>query len=99
MEIIRVVSKEEAHKLIDAEPGNKIMILSFVKESGISDNGKFLKKKKCKNIVEKSGTIILSSSFPIMKLDLHEGGLAEIEKEDIVKSILLSKWKKLPMQK
>lgn len=47
----RIVSKEEAHKLIDDVPGNKVMILSYDSVIGISNYRKFIKKKKGKSLL------------------------------------------------
>ena len=40
------VSKEEAHKLIDESPGNNVLILTYNVETGMSDTGRHIKKKK-----------------------------------------------------
>lgn len=66
----RVVTKAEAHKLIDDVPGDMVMILTLDKLIGISDNGRYIKKHKGKRIINKASTITLSTSFPIATLDL-----------------------------
>ena len=67
----RIVSKEEAHKLIDEVPGNKVMVLSYNNLIGISNYRKYIKKKKGKKLVDKYSIIILSESNPVITLNLH----------------------------
>lgn len=76
----RIVSKEEAHKLIDDVPGNKVMILSYDSVIGISNYRKFIKKKKGKKLVDKYSIIILSESNPVITLNLHRLDLKNISK-------------------
>ena len=40
---LRYVTKEELHKMIDEMPGDELMVLTYKKDIGISDNGKMLK--------------------------------------------------------
>lgn len=91
---LRFVSKEEAHKLIDEAPGNRIMVLSYDNVIGISDNGKYIKKKKSKRFVDKSETLVLADTTPIMVLNLHDkfiNDFSDYNKEKLSKSILLAK--------
>lgn len=76
----RIVSKEEAHKLIDDVPGNKVMILSYDSMIGISNYRKFIKKKKGKKLIDKFSIIILSESNPVITLNLHRLDLKNISK-------------------
>ena len=46
---LKHVTKEELHKMIDEIPEEKLMVLTYKKDAGISDNGKMLKKKKLKS--------------------------------------------------
>ena len=49
---LKYVTKEELHKMIDEMPEEKLMVFTYKKDIGISDNGKMLKKKnKYKNIL------------------------------------------------
>lgn len=84
------VSKERAKELIDSMPGNRVMLLSFNKKTGISDPGKYIKKSKGKRMADKAGTILLTTSYPIIKLDLHQSFIPDIERADIIKSIMLA---------
>ena len=45
---LRFVSKEEAHKLIDESPGDNVFILTYDGIIGMSDNGRYVKKKRSK---------------------------------------------------
>ena len=76
----RIVSKEEAHKLIDEVPGNKVMVLSYNNLIGISNYRKCIKKKKGKKLVDKYSIIILSESNPVITLNLHRLDLKNISK-------------------
>ena len=76
----RIVSKEEAHKLIDEVPGNKVMVLSYNNLIGISNYRKYIKKKKGKKLVDKYSIIILSESNPVITLNLHRLDLKNISK-------------------
>lgn len=84
------VSKEKAKELIDSMPGNRVMMLSFNKKTGISAPGKYIKKGKGKRMADKAETILLTTSYPIIKLDLHQGFISNIERADIIKSIMLA---------
>ena len=83
----KIVNKKEAHDIIDSMPGEKVMILTFNKSLGISDNGRFVKKCKSKKMADKASFIVLSKANLTATLDLHT--FADFQKENIVKSILL----------
>ena len=88
---LRYMSKEELHKMIDEIPYDELMVLTYKKDSGISDNGKLLKKKKTKKYVDKSTLIVMTESNPIKKVDLEGnfGLFKTINRENIIKTILL----------
>lgn len=91
---LRFVSKEEAHKLIDEMPGDNVLIMSYNSDFGISDNGKYVKKKKSKRYVDKSKTVVLVDSRPILFLNLHDQFIKDFSgynRENIVRSIMLAK--------
>ena len=86
---LRYISKQELHKMIDEIPEEKLMVLTYKKDIGISDNGKMLKKKKTKKLVDKATLLIMTESNPIRKVDLEGNfGLFDINRENIVKTIL-----------
>ena len=87
---LRYVTKEELHKMIDEIPGDELMVLTYKKDTGISDNGKMVKKKKTKVYVDKATIIVMSESKPIRKVDL-EGNFFKIPymNNSIIKTILL----------
>lgn len=88
---LKYMSKEELHKMIDEIPYDKLMVLTYRKDSGISDNGRMLKKKKTKRYVDKSTLIVMSEAKPITKVDL-EGNFSifkNINRENIIKTIFL----------
>ena len=89
---LRYVSKEEAHKLIDEMPEDGVMLLTYNKSVGLSDNGKFIRKNKSKKFISKAETIILSVSEPISTLDLHNCvfDILGRNRENIIKTILLT---------
>ncbi len=86
----RYMTKEELHRMIDEIPEEELVVLTYRKDIGISDNGKMLKKKKTKILVDKSSVIILTETKPIRKVDL-EGNFYKLPiiRENIIKSILL----------
>lgn len=91
---LRLVSKEEAHKLIDESPGNSVLILTYDNIVGISDKGKHIKKKRSKKYVDKSETLVLVDTRPILTINLHDKfirDLSEYNRENIVRSIMLAK--------
>lgn len=91
---LKIVSKEEAHKLIDNVPGNEVMMIQYNCILGISNFGKRIKKKKSKKYVDKSSVIVLTQNNPITMLNLHNNFFSDFttyEKEIVVKSILIPK--------
>lgn len=90
----RFVSKEEAHKLIDESPGNNVLILTYDNIIGMSNQGKYVKKKKSKKYVDRSETLVLIDTRPILTINLHNKIIKDFSgynREDIVKSIMLAK--------
>lgn len=88
---LRHVSREELHKMIDEVPEDELMVLTYKKDEGISDNGKRIKKKKTKVFVNKATIIVLTENKPIRRVDL-EGNFCKIpimNKGNIIKTILL----------
>lgn len=85
------MTKEELHKMIDEIPEEDFMVLTYKKDIGISDNGKMLKKKKTKQLVDKATILILTETNPIRKVDLEGnfGWFRSINRENIIKTILL----------
>lgn len=91
---LRFVSKEEAHKLIDEAPGNEVLILTYNSVFGISNHGKYIKKKKSKKMIDKSTMLVLMDSRPVATLNLHDRiikDLSSYNRENIVKTIMLAK--------
>lgn len=91
---LRFVSKEEAHRLIDDIPGEGVLILTYDNVIGISDQGRYVKKKRSKKYVDKSATLVLVDSRPILTLNLHDkiiNDLSGYNRENIVRSIMLAK--------
>ena len=87
---LRCMTKEELHKKIDEMPGDKLMVMTYEKDTGISDKGRMIKKKKTKIYVDQANIIILSESNPIRKVDL-EGNFFKFPcvSSNIIKTILL----------
>ena len=87
---LRYVTKEELHKMIDEMPGDELMVLTYKKDTGISDHGRMIKKKKTKVYVDKATIIMMSESKPIRKVDL-EGNFFKFPcmSSNIIKTILL----------
>ena len=87
---LRYVTKEELHKMIDEMPGDELMVLTYKKDTGISDHGRMIKKKKTKVYVDKATIIMMSESKPIRKVDL-EGNFFKFPymNNSIIKTILL----------
>ena len=85
------VSKEEVHRMIDNIPEEELMVLTYRKDTGISDNWKRIKKKKTKILVDKATILILTDGKPIRKIDLEGnfGKFISIKMENIIKTILL----------
>ncbi len=91
---LKFVTKEEAHKLIDEAPGNGVMIIQYSCVLGISDQGRYIRKKKGKKYVDKSSVLVLAQNNPVAMLNLHQKYFSDFtsyERENIVKSILLPK--------
>ena len=90
---LKYVTKEELHKMIDEMPEELLMVLTYKKDIGMSDNGKMLKKKKGNKYVDKAKTLVLSKS-QVATLNLHDKFLSELDgnkREGIVRTILLPK--------
>lgn len=90
---LRFVSKEEAHKLIDEVPGNGVLVLTYDNMVGISDKGRYIKKRKSKRLVDKSVTLVLTDSRPVVTLNLHDKIIRDFsgyDRENIVKTIMLT---------
>lgn len=90
---LRFVSKEEAHKMIDESPGEGVFIITYNGIIGLSDSGRYIRKKKGKKLVDKSPTIVLQKSNLVAKLNLHKNYFTEFDnynREDTIKSILLT---------
>ena len=91
---LRKMTKEEAHKAIDEAKGDAVFVLSYDKNIGISDNGKRVKKKKGKLMVNQSDLIILSEEEPVRTLSLYNNQhrfFDIFKRENIIKSIILPK--------
>lgn len=90
----KFVTKEEAHKLIDESPGNSVLILTYDSIIGVSGQGKCIKKKRSKRYVDKSKTLVLIDTRPILTINLHDKIIKDLSgynKENIVRSIMLAK--------
>ncbi len=70
------------------------MILTYDRNIGISNNGKYIKKKKGKRLVDKAKVLVITDNTPIITLNLHNtffNDLMYYDREDIVRSIMLAK--------
>lgn len=87
---LKYVTKEELHRMIDETPGDELMVLTYKKDTGISDTGKMIKKKKTKVFVDRAKILVLTETKPIRKVDL-EGEFCKIPfiNNNMIKSILL----------
>lgn len=88
---LKLVTKEEAHKLIDSIQSDSIFILTYDEKIGMSDNGRLVKKKKSKKLVDKANGLVLSQNR-ITTLNLHENFLKDIEnykRNGIVRTIMI----------
>lgn len=90
---IKFVTKEEAHKMIDAIPDDKVFVLTYQEKKGISDNGRRVKKNKGKRMVDKAKVLILSEN-KISTLSLYGTFFKdfrdrEYKMDGIVRSIML----------
>ena len=75
---LKYVTKEELHKMIDEMPEEEIMVLTYKKDAGISDNGKMLKKKKTKILIDKATIIVMTESKPIRKGGMYDGRIKNV---------------------
>lgn len=90
---LKLVTKEEAHKLIDSIQGDSIFILTYDEKVGISDNGKFIRKKKSKKLVDKAKGLVVSQNR-ITTLNLYEDFLRDIgnyKRSGVVRTIMIPK--------
>ena len=90
---LKLISKKEAHKLIDSIQGDSVFILTYDEKIGMSDNGKLIKKKKSKKLVDKAKGLVVSQSR-ITTLNLHENFLKDVEnykRNGIVRTIMIPK--------
>ncbi len=88
---LKFVTKEEAHQIIDSMPGDGVFMLTYNKEIGKSDNGKYIKKRKGNKLVDKAKVLVLSQN-KITTLNLHDiffNDFEEYKKEGIVKTIIV----------
>lgn len=86
------VSKEEAHKLIDESPGDTVLILTYNDRVGISDSGRYVKKRRSKKMIDNASVLVLTKNSPIVTLNLHKRFFTDFQnydRENIVKSIML----------
>lgn len=91
---LRFVSKEEAHQLIDEMPGDCVLVMGYNNIIGMSDRGRYIKKKRSKKYVDKSETLVLVDSRPILTLNLHDKIIKDFSgynREDIARTIMLAK--------
>ena len=89
----KCVSKQELHQIIEELPYSEFFILDYEKESGVSKKGKFVKKKKTQQYVDKAKTVMMIDNKPIRRVNL-EGNFTRftsINREHIIKSIFLPK--------
>lgn len=90
---LKFVSKEKAHEMIDKAPGRMILMITYNQEVGISDCGKYIRKKKGKKLVDRASAVVLVKSNPVIMLNLHSQFMDELSssrKEKIVRLILLT---------
>lgn len=91
----RIISKEEAHKMIDEFPGNGVMLLEYDQNIGISNCGKFVKKNKGKRLVNKAQSLVFINCDSTAVLNLHSNVITDFcyyKRKDIVNSILFPKF-------
>lgn len=89
---LKFVSKEKARKMIDEIPGRKVLMITYNQKRGISDCGKYIRKKKGKMFVDRASTIILVRSNPVIMLKLHSQNMDVLPhhgRDNTVRSILL----------
>lgn len=86
---LRKATKEELHKMIDEIPEEELMVLTYRKDTGISDNGKKIKKKKTKILVDKATLLVLTDTKPIGRVDLEGDFGIFMKRNNITKTILI----------
>lgn len=84
---LKIVSKKEAHKIIDDVPGNSVIVLTYDGIIGISNFGKRIKKKAGKRLVDKYHIVVLSDNRLITTLNLHKIN----DMKNISKSIIITR--------
>lgn len=85
------VTKKELHEIIDNLPYDEFFILDYKKGTGISKNGKYVKKKKTQQYIDRAKVIVMIDGKPVRRVNL-EGNFTRfpnINREYIIKSILL----------
>lgn len=90
---LKFVSKEEAHKLIDSIDGDGIFVLTYKEKHGISDNGRYIKKKKGNKYIDKAKTLVLSES-QVTTLNLHDklfSGINDYTRAGLTRTIIIPK--------
>lgn len=88
---LKLVTKEEAHELINSIEGDRIFILTYDEKAGVSDNGRSIRKKCGKKLVDKANGLVLCKS-KVSTLNLHENILRDVEnykREGIVRTIMI----------
>lgn len=93
---LRVISKKEAHKMIDNAPGNTVIVIQYDGTLGISDCGKQIKKWRSKRYIDQSSVVVFLQDEPISMLNLHERYFNDIsdydrDRTEKIKTILLPK--------
>lgn len=85
------MTKEEAHRLIDSINGDGVFVLTYSSKRGISDNGRYVNKKKGNRYIDKANVLVLAKS-QITTLNLHDNFFTDIEeykREGITRTIML----------
>lgn len=87
----KYMTKEELHKLVDELPEDKVMVITYNKDSGVSDNGRMTSKNKTRKYINQANIIILIDGKIIKRIDLEGNfhNFPSISRENIIKSILL----------
>lgn len=83
----KIVSREEAHKIVDKAPTNSVIVLTYNGVIGMSDYGKRIKKRSGKRLIDKYPIIVLSDSRLITILNLHKIN----DMKNISKSIIITR--------
>ena len=87
------ITKEDAHKYIDALPGDGVFVLTYSEKTGKSDTGKFIKKKKGNKLVDKAKVVVLSEN-KITTLNLHDvffNSFDDYKRKGTIKTIMIPK--------